>query len=177
MKTTRIKRKVLDKQLVTANSITCGKDNTASLGCRFYDLEDGEVATVFIAGKIHEGHNNIMHGGLSGAVLDEVMGRSTLNCILSEPEEAQPRYVTAEMTVKYKKPIEVGKKMYAYGRVEHAEGRCCYATSEIVDESGEIMSTASGVYVEVDVPSEESDDYRKYNKSREELSGDDPEIL
>ena len=39
------------------------------------------------------------------------------------------------------------------------------------------MSTASGVYVEVDVPSEESDDYRKYNKSREELSGDDPEIL
>ena len=64
MKTTRIKRKVLDKQLVTANSITCGKDNTASLGCRFYDLEGGEVATVFIAGKIHEGHNNIMHGGL-----------------------------------------------------------------------------------------------------------------
>ena len=72
MKTQRQKRKVISKQLPTPCSITCGSENPASLGCQFYELEGGEVGTIFTPRSIHEGHNGIMHGGMSGAVLDEL---------------------------------------------------------------------------------------------------------
>ena len=69
MKIDRIKSRVEGKQLSTPNSITCGTGNPGSLKCIFYDLENGEVATVFTPQRIHEGHTGIMHGGLSAAVL------------------------------------------------------------------------------------------------------------
>ena len=72
MKIDRIKSRVEGKQLSTPNSITCGTGNPGSLKCIFYDLENGEVATVFTPQRIHEGHTGIMHGGLSAAVLDAV---------------------------------------------------------------------------------------------------------
>lgn len=178
MKAERIKKKVKSKQLVTPRSITCGNENPSSLGCRFYELEGGEVATFFTPQSIHEGHNGIMHGGMSGAVLDEVMGRSTLNSILSSSaEDWVPRYVTAEMTAKYKKPIRVGEKMFAYGRVDKAEGRCCFTSAEIIDEDGEIMASATGVYVRVNTPEDEKPGYRQYNEKRDKLDKDDPKEL
>lgn len=176
MKTKRIKSKVEGKQLSTANSITCGKRNPASLGCEFYELENGEVATFFIPGEIHEGHTGIMHGGISSAVLDEAMGRATIHRTASVEEGWLPKYVTAEMTTKYLKPVPVGKKMLAYGRVDRIEGRCCFTSSELVDEDGEIMATATGVYVKIDklrdiLPAEE------YIKQAAALTGEDPKEL
>ncbi len=176
MKIKRIKSKVRRKQFSTPYSITCGKENPASLKCEFYDLENGETATTFIPEEIHEGHTGIMHGGLSSSVLDEVMGRATLNRAASEIDGWLPKYVTAEMTIKYLKPIYVGRKMLAYGRVDRIEGRCCFASSEIVGEDGEVMATAKGVYVKVDelrdmLPAEE------YMRRTVLLTEDDPEEL
>lgn len=48
-----------------------------SLGCVFYKLEGGEAATIFRCSRWHEGHEGIMHGGMSAAVLDEVMASAT----------------------------------------------------------------------------------------------------
>lgn len=150
MKIERVKSKVEGKQLSTPNSITCGSNNPSSLKCVFYDLENGEVATFFTPERVHEGHTGIMHGGLSAAVLDEAMGRATIHQTAKGDEEWLPKYVTAEMTTKYLKPILVGKKMMVYGRVDKIEGRCCFNSAEITDEDGEIMATATGVYVRVD---------------------------
>ncbi len=174
----REKRKVLCKQVPTMSSITCGTENPASLGCQFYELEGGEVATFFTPQRIHEGHFEIMHGGLSGSVLDELMGRSTLAyCKEENTEDWIPRYVTAEMTVKYKKPIRVGDKIYGYGRVNKKEGRCCFTSSVLVNESGEIVASAEGVFVEVKAPKADLPKYRASDKNREELSKNDPKEL
>ena len=51
----RIKKKVIRRQISTTNSITCGTENPASLGCVFYELEGGEVATVFKCGRWQTG--------------------------------------------------------------------------------------------------------------------------
>ena len=150
MKIDRIKSRVEGKQLSTPNSITCGTGNPGSLKCIFYDLENGEVATVFTPQRIHEGHTGIMHGGLSAAVLDETMGKATIHRTAKSEEEWLPKYVTAEMTTKYLKPILIGNKMFVYGRVDKIEGRCCFTSAEITDEEGEVMATATGVYVKVD---------------------------
>lgn len=143
----RKKQKVLAKQVRTTTSIVCGTENPASLGCIFYQLENGELATKFTAREIHEGHDNIMHGGMSGAVLDEVMGRC--NFITDENGNTYNPYVTAEMTVKYLKPIPVGSEMRAFGRIDRKEGRKNFNSGEIINAQGDVMATSTGVYVAV----------------------------
>lgn len=141
----RIKKKVIGKQIKTTTSIVCGTQNPASFGCEFYELEGGELATVFTAKKIHEGHDGIMHGGLSGAILDEVMGRC--NFLKGADDVPYNPYVTGEMTVRYCRPIPVGETMRAYGRIERSEGRKNFSTGEILNKDGIVMAEASGVYI------------------------------
>lgn len=149
MKLMRTKSKVLGKQPSTSTSITCGSDNPASLGCVFYELESGEAAAPFTARKIHEGHDGIMHGGLSAAVIDETMGRA--NAVYNKMTgRGYMPVVTAEMTTRYLKRISVGKPMVAYGRVEREEGRKRFATGEILDEDGAVMLTAKALFITVD---------------------------
>ena len=177
MKVERQKKKVLRKQIPTPTSITCGTENPASLGCQFYELEGNEVATFFTARNVHEGHVGIMHGGLSGSVLDELMGRSTLNYCDKNQEDWIPRYMTAEMTVKYKKPIKTGQKIYGYGRVDKKEGRCCFASAELVNEDMEIVAMATGVFVEVKTPKAELPEYVGSGEKRQKISKNDPKVL
>ena len=170
----RIKKKVIRRQISTTNSITCGTENPASLGCVFYELEGGEVATVFKCGRWHEGHEGIMHGGMSGAVLDEVMGRANRSYDRLTGGLKVP-VVTAEMTVKYLKPIMIGELMTACGRIDRRDGRKRFASGEIVNEAGEIMVSASGVYVSVDIVDTNAD--WKQAQLGTEPGPDDPEEL
>ena len=117
-KTDRKKKRVIAKQTRTKTSIVCGTENPASLGCDFYELEDGGLATVFTPKEIHEGHDGIMHGGLSG-----------------------------EMTVRYYLPIRVGTKMRAFGRIDRSEGRKNFNSGEILDAAGVVVAEAAGIYI------------------------------
>ena len=170
----RIKKKVIRRQISTTNSITCGTENPASLGCVFYELEGGEVATVFKCGRWHEGHEGIMHGGMSGAVLDEVMGRANRSYDRLTGGLKVP-VVTAEMTVKYLKPIMSGEVMTAYGRIDSKDGRKRFASGEILNEAGEVMASSTGVYVSVDFVDNNTD--QKQAQLGMELGPDDPEEL
>ena len=176
------KKAVIKKQVPTPYSITCGPENPASMGCEFFELEDGEIATFFTAKKVHEGQLNIVHGGLTAAVLDELMGRAVLTYHrnMSEGsglEEQVSRYVTAEMTTKYKKPISIGQKIYGYGRVYNKEGRRGYASSELINESGEIVASAEAVFVEIKIPKANLSDNISDDNNCQELSKNDPKEL
>ena len=182
MKMEREKKKVLSKQLPTPYSITCGPLNPASLGCEFYELEGGEVATIFQAGKLHEGQLGIMHGGLTGSVLDELMGRSSLlygRGLAERDADADmvTRYVTAEMTVKYKKPISIGDRISGFGRVYNKEGRRLYTSAELANEEGDIVATAEAVFVEIKVKKEELTDEISDDKKHQKISKNDPKEL
>lgn len=175
-KINRIKKKTIGKQPRSKNGIVCGRENPASLGCEFYELEDGELATVFTAEHIHEGHDNIMHGGLSAAILDEVMGRC--NSEYGEDGIRVNSYVTGEMTVRYCLPIAVGKKMYAYGRIDKKEGRKNFSSGEIIDEDGIVYASATGIYIRTNVSDNpESFDTATNANGLVDLSADDPSEL
>lgn len=170
----RIKKKVIRKQISTTNSITCGTENPASLRCIYYELEGGEVAAMFRGGRWHEGHEGIMHGGISGAVLDEVMGRANRSYDRLTGGLKVP-VVTAEMTVKYIKPIMSGELMTAYGRIDRRDGRKRFASGEILNEAGEVMASATGVYVSVDIV-DTNEDWKQAQLGAEP-GPDDPEEL
>ena len=148
MKEEKIKReprRLLCRQVPMASSIVCGEENPAGLRCRFYELEGGEVVALFTAGKWHQGHGGLMHGGLISAVLDEVMGRSINNSAVTK----ESPFVTASMTTNFRRPIETEKPMRAFGKVEKIEGRKFFVRGTIVDEEDNIMAEATGIFVTV----------------------------
>ena len=121
-KTDRKMKRVIAKQSRTKTSIVCGTENPASLGCDFYELEDGELATFFTPKEIHE-------------------GVEAADGTLYNP------YVTGEMTVRYYLPIRVGTKMRAFGRIDRSEGRKNFNSGEILDAAGVVVAEAAGIYI------------------------------
>ena len=56
--------------------------------------------------------------------------------------------VTAEMTIKFKRPVRIGDRVKLIGRHVGGKGRVYFTEGEAVDENGEPFATASGKYVE-----------------------------
>lgn len=79
----------------------CGKRNEAGLKLDFR-TEDGRTVAEFIPLKIHQGYQDIVHGGIISTILDEAMVKAVLSLGIGA--------VTAEMSVRFKSPLFVGEK-------------------------------------------------------------------
>lgn len=77
----------------------CGRRNLSGLGLDFRH-DAGRVTAVFTPTKAHQGFKDIVHGGIITTVLDEAM----MKAVLARGIEA----VTAEITVRFKRPLHVG---------------------------------------------------------------------
>ncbi|AWB11068.1 putative domain 1-containing protein [Thermodesulfobium acidiphilum] len=100
----------------------CGKANP--LGLRLEISQDEEsVLTTFQFQKSHQGWNNIVHGGIISTILDEL---STWAAV-----RLGYKVVTAQLTVKFKKPIYIGTNVMVSARVTEDKGRLIYAQSQI----------------------------------------------
>ena len=83
-----------------------------------------------------QGWQDTVHGGLLATVLDETM--------IKAAAASGIKTVTAEITVKYKKPAQIGIPCLASGKVLEARGRMVTAASRICDASGQVLATATG---------------------------------
>ncbi|PMP86383.1 MAG: hypothetical protein C0174_01710, partial [Thermodesulfobium narugense] len=81
------------------------------------------VLTTFQFQKSHQGWNNIVHGGIISTILDEL---STWAAV-----RLGYKVVTAQLTVKFKKPIYIGTNVMVSARVTEDKGRLIYAQSQI----------------------------------------------
>lgn len=117
----------------------CGDENEHGLKARFF--YDGEQAVSELrALESFEGYRGIYHGGVISAMLDEVM----IKAILARDIFA----VTAELTVRYHRPIETGTQLRFVGRVSEQKGRAYYTVGEVVSEDGVRFASATGKYLE-----------------------------
>jgi len=118
----------------------CGQDNVIGLNLDFHS--DGEVArTKWLPDRRHEGYEDIVHGGLLAAVLDEVMVKAAL--------AKDIRCVTASMEVRYKAPAEVGDELRFEGRVTEQRGRIILTASWARNSKGDVIAQATGKYMTV----------------------------
>ena len=124
-----------------SNCFVCGEKNIGGLKARFF--YDGEKAfTEIEASPDFEGYHGIYHGGVISSLLDEVMIKAIL---------AKDLYVvTAEMTVRYKKPVTVGTRLIVSGQLTHQKGRMFFAEGILKDNTDTIYATATGKYIEAD---------------------------
>jgi uncharacterized protein (TIGR00369 family) len=79
-----------------------------------------------------QGWQDTVHGGLLATVLDEVMVKSAT--------AAGIKCVTAEISVKYRKPAATGVLYVAFGRILETRGRMLFAEGRLCDPSGQIYA-------------------------------------
>lgn len=110
----------------------CGTNNAAGLKLRFKILPDRTIETEFTPQKIHQGFNNIVHGGIISLILDETM----LNLLWKTNKPA----VTASLGVDFKKPAKVGERLIFKAHIEKEKGKIIHARSQACLEDGTVIA-------------------------------------
>lgn len=119
----------------------CGDENECGLKVKFFE-EDEVAKAEFIVDQRFQGYKDILHGGIISALLDEVMIKAVLarNILV----------VTAQIEVKFKKPVKVGEKLFMEGVIKEKKGRIFLTEGKITNEDGALVAWGSGKYVACD---------------------------
>lgn len=119
------------------NCFVCGKKNAAGLQLEFTASPGSGESQARVAFPVQmQGWRSTVHGGLLATVLDEAM--------IKAAAAGGHKCVTAEITVKFKKPAMTGMPCLVAGKVLETRGRIVLAESRIVDAAGAVYATATG---------------------------------
>lgn len=118
----------------------CEPSNTAGLRIPFFHDTNGQLVTArFTPGPQHSGAPQLMHGGISMALLDEAMAWAAI--------AVGGRFaVTRSANVTFHRPIRVGEPCTITGKVVRIEGRELWAEAEVRDSRGRLCASATGTY-------------------------------
>lgn len=135
------KHKVIGKQYISEMCFCCGQDNPGGLKAQFYDLDEGKTVAVFQPGEIFQSYPQRLHGGVAASILDEALGRAIL------PLEPDCWAVTAELTIRYKKPVPLDVPLKVVAQVTENSRRLFRSSGELILPDGQVAVTASGTYM------------------------------
>jgi uncharacterized protein (TIGR00369 family) len=120
----------------------CGSQNRSGLNLRFFT--DGQIVEArFSPRPDHNGFVGVVHGGIIATILDEVM---VWACAVR-----QKRFCfSAEMTVRYLRPVQVGVQITARGELlENKRDRIYLAKGELLSASGEVLASSLAKYMPI----------------------------
>ncbi len=120
----------------------CGSRNALGLNLRFFT--DGQVVEARFTPRVeHNGFVGILHGGITATVLDEVM-------VWACAVRAKRFCFSAEMTVRYLGPIEIGAHILARGEMlENKRHRIFVTKGELLNSSGTVLASATAKYMPI----------------------------
>jgi uncharacterized protein (TIGR00369 family) len=119
------------------NCFVCGQKNSAGLGLEFGQNAASNETEARVAFPVQfQGWRSTVHGGLLATVLDEAM--------IKAAAAAGSKCVTAEITVKFKKPALTGVPCRVAGKVTETRGRIVLAEARINDPDGQVLAQATG---------------------------------
>ncbi len=128
----------------------CGVENPVGLHLHIYATAPGVVETTYIAPEHFQGYPGVLHGGIVGAILDELSGRALMG-----PDPAAPRFMfTARLEIKYRRNVPIGVPLRIVGKAGRSRSRSAEAWAGIYDtRNGELLAEANSLMM--DVPSEQ----------------------
>jgi acyl-coenzyme A thioesterase PaaI-like protein len=130
----------------------CGLENPVGLHLHIYEVEPGMIETTYIAPEHFQGYPGVLHGGIVGAILDEIAGRSHMG---SDPND--PRFMfTAKLEVKYRQNVPIGKPLKIIGKAGKSKSRMAEAWSGIYDDATNELLAEANVLL-MNVPQEQFD--------------------
>lgn len=118
----------------------CGQGNPIGLKLAF-EFEVDRYVTRFTPRREHQGYTGVTHGGIVSTVLDEVMAR----LVHVRGYEA----VTAELTVRLKRPAVTGCELKITGWIVGERGRVIDCAAEARNPSGELVAEATARLMKV----------------------------
>ena len=129
------------------NCFGCGPSNDRGLQLRFRLLDDDRVATTVEVPAYLCGVDGIVHGGIQTTILDEVSGVAAQLWLPDGSSDAP--CVTAELAVRFRRPVSQRGPVTAVARVLRREGRSLFVEAAIVDDDGSELTTASSRWVQL----------------------------
>jgi uncharacterized protein (TIGR00369 family) len=122
------------------NCFVCGDQNVNGLKAKFFVRKDGAVISEIVADERFQGYKNVLHGGIISSMLDEVMIKSVLATGIFA--------VTAEMTVKFRRPVFTGQRISFIGKLAEQKGRIFKAEGTAANDDGVIVASATATFLE-----------------------------
>jgi uncharacterized protein (TIGR00369 family) len=113
----------------------CGRANAHGMRLPIVADETG-ARFEYVIPEYYQGWHGITHGGIVATLLDELMAWST-----------KPRgysTVTAEMKIRFRKPVPVRQKILGRGWVTAEQGRLVLTASELKTVEGVLLAEATG---------------------------------
>ncbi|MBM7855884.1 uncharacterized protein (TIGR00369 family) [Desulfohalotomaculum tongense] len=109
------------------------------IGLKLRPRADKETCrAVFTPQSQHQGWVGYMHGGLITTLMDEVMGHWLW--------QNETPAVTAEMSVRFLKPVPIGEQITAVARVKNERSRIVEMTAEIILADGSTAAKAAAKF-------------------------------
>ena len=127
-----------------AHCFCCGTENPHGLHLVFSFPESGGAETALVIPGYFSGWKRMTHGGFLSMLLDEVMAHA---CIHSAGPDNDRTAVTAEMTVRFKKPVETGTTVRIAGKLTETKGRILSTQGWLYDESGAVAAEAQARFL------------------------------
>lgn len=119
----------------------CGRENPIGFHLHFFQDGDGCVYADWTAKPEHQGFPGVLHGGLIGTLLDEILGRTAIaNNIWC---------MTAQLDVRYKKPVPIGMPLKLKGEILRQKGRLIEGKGELLLDDGSLAAEARGTYLRI----------------------------
>ena len=128
-------------QNISSMCLVCGTDNPFSLHSQFVvHPEDDEVVCYFTPQEVHQSYPDRVHGGISAAVIDEVIGRAV------QVRHPEVWGVTISLSLKYRRPVPYGQTLVCRGRCTKLSRRTFEGEGEILTPDGKVAVQGTGVY-------------------------------
>ena len=121
------------------NCFACGQLNVSGLQLRLH-ADEGSCWTDIALPHRFEGWDEIAHGGVVSAILDEVMAWSLI---------AQDRLgFTARLQVDFRRPVPIERKIRATGWITDRRRRRFDTAARLTDSiTGEVLAEATAIYL------------------------------
>lgn len=116
------------KHRLHGSCVACGDNNPAGLRLKFEKQPDGSVKAAAFCVRELTGYDGLLHGGVAALMLDSAM----TNCLFSAGITA----LTAEMTVKYKATVAIGRAVLLTARIKTDHDPLFIVSSELQQDGG-----------------------------------------
>ena len=117
------------------NCFLCGKDGT---GLDFEIHTDGALEVEVDCQRVHQGYNDILHGGMVTSLLDAAM----VNCLFAHGVVA----LTAEIKVRFRHPVAVNQPAVVKAKIVDCS-KILYNMTAALFQNDRMMAKASGKFI------------------------------
>lgn len=124
----------------------CGLQNPVGLHLHIYETGPGTVEASYVAPEHFQGYPGVLHGGIVGAILDELSGRALMG-----PDPLAPRFMfTAKLEIRYRRNVPIGQPLKIVGKAGRSRGKTAEAWAGIYSaDTQELLAEGNTLLINV----------------------------